>query len=276
MSTPLVPVGDGVQLDVRDWGSGEPVVFVQTALTADELVPLARTSALERGYRKVVYHRRGYAGSSANHRPGSIARDAADCRALIDALGITHAHIVGVSYSAAVALQLAADTPRSVHTLVLIEPPPVHTPSATEFIAGNSRLLEARRRHGLGLALDELLSAVIGPDWREVTERHLPGSAVQMARDAATFFDSDLPGLLGWQFEPGDAERIACPVLYVGGTNSGPWFEEVRELMLEWFPDADDAVIEGADHSLAFTHPREVADAVASFLENHPLSCDTT
>lgn len=34
--------------------------------------------------------------------------------------------------------------------------------------------------------------------------------------------------------------------------------------------------IEGADHSLAFTHPREVADAVASFLDNHPLSRDTT
>jgi pimeloyl-ACP methyl ester carboxylesterase len=97
-----------------------------------------------------------------------------------------------------------------------------------------------------------------------------------MTRDAATFFDSDLPGLLDWQFGPADAERIVCPVLYVGGTDSGPWFAEVRDLMLEWFPGADDAVINGADHSLAFTHAREVADAVASFLDNRPLSRDTT
>lgn len=276
MSTQLVPVDEGAQLDVRVWGSGEPLVFVQTALTADELVPLARTSALERGYRKVVYHRRGYAGSSAVHGPGSIARDAADCHALLDALGIGRAHIVGFSYSAAVVLQLAAEAPRSVHTLVLMEPPPVHTASAAEFRAANERLLETRRRRGLMVALDEFLSALVGPDWRIVMERHLPGSAGQMAKDAATFFDVDLPALFRWRFGPGDAGRITCPVLHVGGTDSGAWFAEVRDLMLEWLPGVHDVVIEGADHSLALTHCRQVADAVAAFLHNHPLDGDVT
>lgn len=72
----------------------------------------------------------------------------------------------------------------------------------------------------------------------EVTERHLPGSAVQMARDAATFFDSDLPGLLdcsSGQPMP-RASRVRCCTW--GGTDSGPWFAEVRELMLEWLPGA--------------------------------------
>lgn len=271
MSTQLVPVGDGVQLDVRDWGSGEPIVFVQTALTADELVPLARSSVLERGYRKVVYHRRGYAGSSAVGGPGSIARDAADCHALLDALGIGAAHIMGFSYSAAVALQLAADAPQSVHTLVLIEPPPVHTASAREFRTANERLLETRRRDGPMVALDEFLSALVGPDWRVVVERQLPGSVAQMTDDAATFFDADLPALFRWQFGPADAGRITCPVLHVGGTDSGRWFAEVRDLLLEWLPAVDDVAIAGADHSLALTHPREVADAVAAFLHNHPL-----
>lgn len=211
MSTQLVSVDEGVRLDVRDWGPGEPVVFVQTALIADELVPLARTAALERGYRKVVYQRRGYAGSSAVEGSGSVTRDAADCGALLDALGISRAHIVGFSYSAAVALQLAADAPQSVHTLVLIEPPPVHTASAAEFRAANERLLATRRRHGLLVALDEFLSALVGPDWRVVMERQLPGSAAQMARDAATFFDADLPALFGWQFGPGDAGAHHLP-----------------------------------------------------------------
>ncbi len=35
-------VGDGV-LAVADEGAGEPVVLVQTALTADELLPVAET-----------------------------------------------------------------------------------------------------------------------------------------------------------------------------------------------------------------------------------------
>lgn len=274
MSTQLIPV-HGAHLDVRDWGSGEPIVFVQTALTADELAPLARTSALDR-HRKIVYHRRGYAGSSAVRGHGSVARDAADCLALLDALGIARAHVVGVSYSAAVALQLAADAPHVVQTLVLLEPPPVYTPSAAEFRAATDRLVATRRRHGPMAALDEFLSMLIGPDWRVVTERWLPGSAAQMAQDAATFFDTDVPALLDWQFGPADAECIACPVLHIGGTDSGPWFTESRDVLLAWLPSADDLVVEDADHSLALTHYREIADTVAVFLRDHPLDHEVT
>lgn len=269
MSAQLLPV-DGAQLNVRDRGSGEPIVFVQTALTADELVPLAQASPLER-YRRIVYHRRGYAGSSAVRGPGSIVRDAADCHAVLDALGLARAHIVGVSYSAAVALQLAADAPHVVHTLVLLEPPPVHTSSAAQFRAANERLMATRRRHGPVAALDEFLSMPNGPDWRHITEHHLPGSAAQMARDAATFFDTDMPALLGWQFGPADAARITCPVLHIGGTDSGPWFTEARDQLLAWLPSANDVAIRGADHALVLTHHVEIADAVAAFLRCHPL-----
>lgn len=128
-----------------------------------------------------------------------------------------------------------------------------------------------RRDHGPAVALDQFLSTLIGPDWREVVEWHLPGSSVQMARDAETFFDVDLAALLGWQFGAADARRLTCPVLYVGGADSGRWFAEVRALMLEWFPQADDVVVEGADHSLAMTHGRQVADAIATFLRHHPM-----
>ena len=61
-------------------------MFVQTALTADELLPLASQVALVEGYRKVVYHRRGYAGSSPAAGPRSIIDDAADARALLSAI----------------------------------------------------------------------------------------------------------------------------------------------------------------------------------------------
>lgn len=273
MSVQLVPV-DGAQLSVRDWGSGEPIVFVQTALTADELVPLARTSPLER-YRKIVYHRRGYASSSAVRGPGSIARDASDCHAVLDALGIGRAHIVGVSYSAAVTLQVAADTPLVAHTLILLEPPPVHTQSAAQFRAALERLMAIRRRHGPLAALDEFLSMPNSPDWRGVTEHRLPGSAAQMAQDAATFFDTDVPALLKWQFGPTDAARITCPVQHIGGTDSGPWFAQARDTLLAWLPSMNDVAIPGADHALALTHHDEIAHAVAAFLRTHPLDRET-
>lgn len=257
-------------LDVFDWGSGEPVVFIQTALTADELRPLATDPALD-DHRKVLYHRRGYAGSSPVEGPGSIAGDATDCAALLTALDIDQAHVVGLSLSGAIGLQLASDVPERVRSLTLIEPPPVHTSSSDEFRAANDRLISTRQEQGPQEALDEFLTLVIGPDWQHVAEQQLSGSAAQMRQDTRAFFDTDLPALLAWRFGPGDASRIRCPALYVGGTDSGAWFAEVRELMLAWLADIEDVTIDGADHSLAFTHAPQIAEVLARFLSRHPI-----
>jgi pimeloyl-ACP methyl ester carboxylesterase len=155
----------GASLEVSDWGVGEPIIFIQTALTADELLPLARESVLK-DFRKIVYHRRGYAGSSPVNGQASIQRDALDCIAVLKALRAAPAHIVGYSYSGAVALVVAAQNPESVRTLTLIEPPPVHTSFADEFQAANEELFRSRQDKGSQAALDDFLMLVIGADWR--------------------------------------------------------------------------------------------------------------
>ncbi len=263
-------VGD-VDLEVLDEGAGDPVVLVQTALLADELLPLVRQLQMLSGYRTVVYHRRGYAGSSPATSPGSVSRDAADCHALLSGLEIGRAHVVGLSYSSAVALQLAFDTPADVHTLTLLEPPPVSVPSSEQFRAATLRLIGLCGVQGPAVALDEFMAMLVGSDWQLVTEGQLPGSVEQMRRDAQTFFGIDLPALLDWSFTVTDAGRVACPVLHVSGTDSGEWFRQVRDLVLTWFPHAEDVVIDGADHSLALTHPVQVAEALVRFLDRHPL-----
>ena len=95
-----------------------------------------------------------------------------------------------------------------------------------------------------------------------------------MESDAATFFDTDMPTLLEWQFTPADTARITAPVLYIGGTDSGPLFAEVRTLFLTWLPWAEDATIMGAHHSLAISHPAEIAEALASFLQPHDVAAE--
>ena len=259
-------------LEVELHGSGEPVVLIQTALTADEFRPLASQAALRGGYRLILYHRRGYASSSPVAGPGSIVRDARDCQELLAALGVERAHVVGVSYSAAVALQLAVTAPGCVHTLTLIEPPPVHTASRDRFIAANEQLREDYRRHGSTAALNGFLTRLIGPDWRSDIERHIPGAVAQGERDADTFFATDLPALLDWRFNAAEARGIGQPVLYVGGSQSGLWFAEVRRLILTWLPQAEEVEVAGADHSLVMTHPAPIASAMDSFLRRHPIA----
>jgi pimeloyl-ACP methyl ester carboxylesterase len=262
---------DGAFLEVDVRGVGEPVLFIQTALTADELLPIAQQPVLADRFQTILYHRRGYAGSSSASAPGSMVRDATDAAALLETLGIKQAHVVGLSFSGAIALQLASAVPDRVQSLTLIEPPPVQVPSSAEFKAANARLQETRRRAGVAVALDEFMTLVIGQHWRSEIERNLPGSVTQMERDAATFFDIDIPALLAWSFSSTDATLIAAPVLYVGGTDSGRWFAEVRELLLCWLPQAEDVLIVGADHSLAITHADVIASNLAAFVERHPI-----
>jgi pimeloyl-ACP methyl ester carboxylesterase len=259
-------------LEVEVRGSGEPVVLIQTALIADEFEPIASTLGLRADHTIVLYHRRGYAGSSPVQGPGSIPRDAIDCQRLLAELRIERAHVVGLSYSGAVALQLAADAPECVHSVCLIEPPPAHIPSAREFLAANRQFIDYHRRHGPEAALDLFLTRLIGPDWRHDIEQHLPDGAAQVERDAGTFFATDLPALSAWRFSGEDARRITQPVLYLGGTASGPWFAEVHQLILAWLPQAEDVMIPGAGHFLALTHASQAATAIASFLQRHRIS----
>lgn len=264
----VIRFGD-VGLEVEGIGNGETLVVIQTALNADELRSFAEQTARHGGYRVIHYHRRGYAGSAPVLWPGSMAAEVADCRALLHALKVGRAHVVGVSYSAAIALSLASAAPEAVRTLTVMEPPPIGVPSAPEFLAVSARLSETFHAKGPLVALEEFLTMLVGPDWRRESERDLPGSVAAMERDAVTFFESDLPALLSWEFGSEDAARITCPVLYVGGSNSGPWFAEVRGRMLQLLPHAQDTTVQGAGHLLALTHPFATAELVVDFLRRH-------
>ena len=113
---------DSAELEYEGAGTGEPVLCIDGVLIADTFRPLLAAPSLAGRYQLIRYHRRGYAGSSPTAGPISVARQAADCRALLRHLGVARAHVVGHSYGGAVALQLALDTPEVAHSLALLEP----------------------------------------------------------------------------------------------------------------------------------------------------------
>ena len=76
---------------------------------------------------------------------------------------------------------------------------------------------------------------------------------------------------VAWRFGAEDARRISQPVLYLGGTASGPWFAQVRQLVLAWLPQAEDVMFAGADHSLALTHAAQLAAALKTFLRRYTI-----
>lgn len=266
MTPTWVPVAGGV-LAASAEGSGDAVLVVQTALCVDELVPLMHQDLLRDRYRLITFDRRGYGSSAPVAGAASIDTDARDCLAVLDALDVGPAHVIGVSYSAAVALELATRGPAAVRSLTIVEPPPRHVPAAPEFVAASRQLLALYHREGVTVALEAFMTMLVGPGWRPRQEALAPGSVARIERDADAFFSRDIPALVSWAYGPDQAARVTVPVLYVGGSESGPWFRQTQAWMSALFPAARNVTVEGAGHDLGLTHPRDLATAVAGFLD---------
>ena len=258
---------NGVELEYEVVGSGEPMLLIHGAHIADALQPLVAEPALER-FQHIRYHRRGLGGSTypVDAGPTSVAVQAKDAVGLLDHLGVDRAHLVGHSLGGAIALEVAAQYPTRVASLVLLEPAFLTTPAGTAFARAVAPLTERYQAGDAEGAVHGFLALVGDRNWHATIEQAVPGGIAQAVKDAATFFETEVPGVPAWTFGPEQAAAITCPVLSVLGSNTSPLFVESRQLLHACFPACQDADILGATHLLQMQAPGPVAAAIAAFL----------
>ncbi len=264
---------DGADLEYEVSGTGEPVVFIHGAFIADTFRPLLAEPGLSRHYRLILYHRRGYAGSTRASSPVSVALQAADCLALLHYLGVERAHVVGHSYGGDVALQLALDAPSVVHSLALLEPGLMVGTSANEYRESLARGVQRYRQAGARVVVEEFLQAR-WPGYRVALDRALPGAFAQAVGDAETWFEHEVAGQLTWSFGEAQARRISQPTLCVlGGESDALWsrFGETHRLLLGWLPNGEGAILPGTTHLMQIQDPRGTAETLAAFWARHPF-----
>jgi pimeloyl-ACP methyl ester carboxylesterase len=263
---------DDLTFEYVDEGTGEPLVLIHAGLAADWFMPFVSEPALA-AYRRVSYHRAGYAGSSHPWGPLTIADHARHCHGLMRQLGIDRAHLVGHSSSALMALQLALDAPDAVRSLALLEPALMPVPSRAAWGRATAMpAIESYRAGDRAAAVDAWMRGVAGDDYRAALP---PGAFDDMVADAPTFFEQELLAVQQWEFGEQDAQRVTQPVLaVVGGLSKdvSPVWEERQALMLAWLPHVEPFVLEGATHMLHLQRPQAMAEALAAFLARHPLA----
>jgi esterase len=222
--------------------------------------------------RLIATDARGH-GDSGKPANGYAPREfVADALAVLDALAIDRALIVGHSMGGTHAIRLAAAHPDRVERLVVVDAGPEPMPEGSE----RARRLSLERPERFEHADDALAYLRrTSPGYSEEVYanrmrwlfREDAGDVVwRSSRDAlASIMSGTSRGDL-W-----DALRaIRCPVLLVRGTRSNVLSADVAQRMIDTLPDG--RLIElDAGHNVALDRPKELADAIVNFAPERSL-----
>lgn len=241
-------------LHFTDAGDGPPLVlihglFVRGAMF-DPLIPL-----LEPERRLIVPDLRGHGASSHLPPPYSAPQHAADLARLLDELGIARADVLGYSQGGAAAQQFAKDFPDRVARLILV--------------CTFAHNLHTPRERLEGWLMPRLLRWLGVPRLAALTVRAAPelspeGADRLQAMIAANQPDRALAAIRALQAFDSRAwlRQITCPTLIVAGARDSAVPLHHAHMLAEGIAGARLEVIDGAGHTLIWTHPAALAAAV--------------
>lgn len=108
---------NGIHIYYEVHGEGEPVIF-GNGIFSNTLGWVNQLPVFSKEYQVILYDMRGQGQSDKPEEPYSFDIHAEDQKALLEELGISKAHHVGISYGAELGLVFALKYPRTVKSLV--------------------------------------------------------------------------------------------------------------------------------------------------------------
>ena len=227
-----------------DGGDGGSVVILggfldPVALVRDAPIPQA-LQRLASELRLVFIDHRGHGHSDKPHATEAYAMPlrVADVVAVLDALDIEQAHVVGLSWGGRLAFGIGEQAPERVRSLVIVGQQPYAIDPDGPLVRVVSDALEASREQGIE-ALVQAFEAVVGRYPEPMRAAYLACDAAAMrAAFAAAMSEGAVSERLGeW--------RVPC--LICVAADDVDFFEQARRAAME-IPDAEFVSIEGTDH----------------------------
>jgi pimeloyl-ACP methyl ester carboxylesterase len=275
---------DGVRLCFQAVGPDDAPVVLLLAGAASSMdwwpVDLCLAVAAQ-GYRVVRYDHRDTGRSTTSPRgaPDYTGRDLAeDPLRVLDALGVTAAHLVGLSMGGGIAQELAIDHPHRVASLTLVattravaapEDAPLAPPSDELSGLWSGDGPDPDDPDALVEALVAVDRALTGRGWFDAERtRAVARRAVARSRDAGAG-DNHLQAPAG---EPlrGTLDDVAAPTLVVHGALD-PLFPGHGAALADTIPGARLLVLDGVGHQVP---PPESWDVLLPALDRHLASAD--
>lgn len=250
-------------------GSGSPLVclhgFTDTWRTWELVLP-----ALERRHDVLAPTLPGHAGGPRPEPVIGVSEAVDAIERVMDEAGFASAHVVGNSLGGFLALQLAVrGRARSVVALAPAGGWAKDDPLFGETIVGHFTSMQELARAAAPYA-DSIVATAAGR--RRATEfittnfEHIPAELIAHQICGVAACDEVGPALEiavrdGWNL---DAERIACPVRVVWGTDDQvlPWPSAANRFREEWLPHADWVILDHVGHCPQLDVPLEIAELI--------------
>lgn len=263
---PKIRTGE-IELYYEEHGTGAPFVLIP-GFSNGLWIWFKQVTALAQKFRVITFDPRSIARSFAPDEPISIRLIADDVAALLNALEIKRAHILGASFGGFVAQEFALAYPQTTRSLILCctsfgganhIPPPLTTLQAIASTKGLNT--EDRVRENLLLAFSPEYLERNKEEVERIIElraaNHVPEYAYQRQLQAAIVFNTEAR-----------ISEIKVPTLIVTGDEDiiVP-FDNSKNLAAK-IRDARLVIIEGGSHTFFIERADEFNETVTDFIES--------
>jgi len=255
-----VATTDGFTLYAESDGSGEAILFIHE-FAADHRTWAAQVTALSGEFQCITYSARGYPPSDVppSQDAYSYLKAADDAVAVLDAFGVSKAHIVGLSMGGFCALQLGIRYPRRVLSLLVSSAGSGSNPAHRQaFLQETQDLASAFRSDGSPAVAQRIalgpsriqLRRKNGAAWREFLRQLGAHSAMGMALTVLGVQRSR-PSLYDLT---DDLREIKAPTLVLNGDEDEACLEPGL-LLKRTIPAAGLLVVPNSGHALNLEEP---------------------
>jgi 3-oxoadipate enol-lactonase len=253
----------GAKIYWDEQGHGAPVLLIM-GLGYTSVMWHRTRPALAR-YRTVAFDNRGVGRSDVPPGPYSIATMASDAAAVLDAAGITRAHVFGVSMGGMIAQEFALQYPARTRSLIL----GCTSSGGPSSIRADSNVIDVLLMRGM--TPEQAREAILPYIYDANTPREKIEQDVSLRQPwlpSPDGYMAQLQGILAWEGYSRIAQ-ITAPTLVIHGKSDALVPPGNGELIAERIPGAKLVQLEHASHMFLTDQAQAAHKEILEFLLSH-------